>query len=145
MCGLIILIPELINNVLDLLNIDVSLIPFLSNIIGTDIYTKLLKYSKMLIILGIVFSVLTFIFRNIFDNLKNQTARGIKAYIQESERKSEEISQKKDLIMKEKQEKAKNTYVVYCPYCGADNILTSNIGTCKYCRRQIVAKENQTN
>ena len=42
--------------------------------------------------------------------------------------------------MQEKREALKNTHVVHCPYCGADNMLTSNIGTCKYCRRRIEAK-----
>ena len=47
--------------------------------------------------------------------------------------------------MKEKREKAKNTHIVYCPYCGADNMLTSNVGRCKYCRRRIEYKGENDN
>lgn len=39
--------------------------------------------------------------------------------------------------IKLKQERAKNTHVVYFSYCGADNKLTEKTETCKYCRRQI--------
>ena len=42
--------------------------------------------------------------------------------------------------MKEKIEAAKNMTVVYCPHCGADNILTTNVGTCKYCRSRLEVK-----
>ena len=38
--------------------------------------------------------------------------------------------------MKEKREIAKNTHVIHCPYCGADNLFTEQIGTCKFCRRK---------
>ena len=50
-----------------------------------------------------------------------------------------EVEQEKKKI--EKQEKTKNTKVVYCPYCGADNMLTEKVGTCKYCRRKIQATD----
>ena len=43
--------------------------------------------------------------------------------------------------MQEKRERAKNTHVVYCPYCGADNMLTEKTGICKFCRRKIEYKE----
>ncbi len=45
-----------------------------------------------------------------------------------------------DLKMQEKREKAKNTHVVHCPYCGSDNMLTEQTETCKFCRRKIEYK-----
>ena len=48
---------------------------------------------------------------------------------------------KNDLEMKEKREKAKNSRVVNCPYCGADNLIYNNVGTCKFCRKKITYQE----
>lgn len=91
---------------------------------------------KILIILFVIGMILSIIYRRIRNELSNLIER----YITESIEKDAEISQKNDLLMKEKQEKAKNTHFVKCPHCGGDNILTESIGTCKYCRRQIEYK-----
>ena len=40
------------------------------------------------------------------------------------------------MIEKEKQTRAKNTHAVKCPHCGEVNIITSQTGTCKYCRNK---------
>ena len=55
-----------------------------------------------------------------------------------------EVSRENDLKVKLKQIASQNTEVVICPYCGADNILTSKVGTCKFCRKKIskLEKEN---
>ena len=70
----------------------------------------------------------------------DKTKSSVRSYIANQEKRNDEISRKNDLIMKEKREIAKNTNVVICPYCGADNMLTAKTGTCKYCRRKIESK-----
>lgn len=135
--GILILIPQLVNSILKILNVNVDTIPYLGDIVNSNIYINLIDYSKFLISVGIIILVVSFIFRSIFDKLENF----IRSYIIEQEKRNAEISRKNDMEIKIKQEKAKNTHVIYCPNCGADNILTSNVGQCKYCRRQIEYKE----
>ena len=103
----------------------------------TKIYSlNLIKYSKLLMTIGIIFLVLV----SLFNNLLNKLELFISAYIADREKKDFEIRKENDMKMQEKRETLKNTHVVHCPYCGADNMITSNIGTCKYCRRRIEAK-----
>ena len=91
---------------------------------------------KLLITVGVIFLVLFSLFSSIFNKLE----LFISSYISDREKKDFEIRKENDMKMQEKREALKNTHVVHCPYCGADNMLTSNIGTCKYCRRRIEAK-----
>lgn len=136
--GIVILVPKILEVILQWIKFDITKIPYINEVIQLEVYqTNFMSYSKLLLIVGILFLILTFILQRLFEKLEEF----LKLYIQEHEKRNREISSKNDLLMKEKQEKAKNTSVVYCPYCGADNILTSNIGVCKYCRRQIVAKK----
>ena len=105
--------------------------------LDTKIYSlNLIKYSKLLMTIGIIFLVLFSLFNNLFNKLE----LFISAYIADREKKDFEIRKENDMKMQEKRETLKNTHVVHCPYCGADNMITSNIGTCKYCRRRIEAK-----
>ncbi len=56
----------------------------------------------------------------------------------ELERKrSYKMNKENNLLIKEKQERAKNTHVVICPYCGSNNILTSSTGKCRHCRNNL--------
>jgi hypothetical protein len=135
-CGVILLIPYITNYVVNLINIDISTIPYFSEFIASNIYTDLLKYSKFLITFGVILLILSYIFRNIYNSLIS----GVSSYIAKNEQRDREITEKNDLLMQEKRERAKNTHVVHCPYCGADNMLTSNTGTCKFCRREIEYK-----
>ena len=106
-------------------------------IFDSKIYSiNLVNYSKLLITVGVIFLVLFSLFSSIFNKLE----LFISSYISEREKKDFEIRKENDMKMQEKREALKNTHVVHCPYCGADNMLTSNIGTCKYCRRRIEAK-----
>ena len=54
-------------NLLKINNIEV-----LNNINNSDIYFKLLGYSKLLITVGIIFLILSFIFRNIIESIINK-------------------------------------------------------------------------
>lgn len=100
-------------------------ISFLNN----NYYLELLKLAKRLIIVGIIFMIIYFVANKLKLSLIN--------YIKNEEENDNKIKAKNDLIMQEKREKAKNTRVVKCPYCGADNILSTNVGKCSYCRKQL--------
>ena len=138
--GLIILIPQLVNSIIKTFKLDVG-IPYLSDIINSDLYPKLLKYSKLLITVGIIFTIISVVANKVFNNISNQLNNGIKTYIEKDIQKDQEIRKENDLIMQEKREKALNTHSVRCPYCGSDNLLTSQTGTCKFCRKTIEYKE----
>lgn len=138
--GLLIVIPNFINSIMNLLKIDTSKIPYLTNILNSDIYLKLLSYSKSLITIGVIFFIIVVVFNTLFIRLGTKLGTEVNNYIEKDLQKDYEIRKENDLKMQEKREKAKNTHVVHCPYCGSDNLLTSTTGTCKYCRRKIEYK-----
>lgn len=131
--SIILWIPVLLNK---LINITKLNIPYLNEIINSNVYSELINYSKFIFTIGVIFLILSVVFKNIFNKIINY----IKQYILRKEMIQKEISEKNDLKIKEKQERAKTTNVVYCPYCGANNILTEKVGKCNYCRRQIQYK-----
>lgn len=139
--GILLLIPKLLNSILKLLKLTNIKIPYLNTILSSNIYGNLLSYSKLLIIVGVVFIILSYIFSNLFNNFKSKLDTGLQNYIEKEEQKDYEIRQKNDLIMQEKREIAKNTHIVKCPNCGASNTLTSTTGTCNHCRTLIAYKE----
>ena len=141
--GFILMIPNVINAVLNTFKLTNINIPYLQLIIKSNIYIKLLKYAKLLIIISIIAYVLSFVIKSIIEKVKQKVSGALNSYVEKEQQKDYEISQKNDLIMKEKREKALNTKVVYCPYCGADNMLTSHTGICKYCRRKIEYKDKK--
>lgn len=128
--GLLILVPKVIYKICSLLKCNID---YLNEIVYSDTYIKLIHYSKFLICVGIIFMIISYIFRLILNKSKNF----VKSYINDQEKRDAEISLENDMKIKIKQEQAKNTKVVHCPFCGADNILTEKIGTCNYCRRKI--------
>mgnify|MGYP000072173745 CR=1 FL=1 len=75
------------------------------NILTDDILkwynSDLLKYSKLLLTVGIIFLLISCITNNIF----NKFMSFITSYINSHEKQEREISEKNDLLMKEKQEK----------------------------------------
>lgn len=132
-CAVLILIPKTVDLIIKKLELSKIKIPYLEKIISSGIYSNLLTYSRLLIILGVVFIILSYILRNIFDKVNS----GIRNYMEQDLKKDYEIRKENDMKMQEKRERAKNTHVVYCPYCGSDNMLTEQTGTCKFCRRKI--------
>lgn len=134
-CGLLILIPQII----DIFKIKSEIFQ-IETILNSDIYIKLLNYSKLLITVGIIFLVLSYIFKYLFNKIDNK----ISDYIKEEQNRDYKIRKENDMKMQEKREKAKNTHVVYCPYCGSDNMISEKTGICKYCRRQIEYKEKES-
>jgi len=134
--GILILLPPELQFGFDIFNLNYSLIPYFDNIINSDIYIKLLEYSKFILILGIILSILSLIFSTLF----NRLISSIKGYAIEKEKVNREISKQNDLEIKIKREEARNTHVVTCKSCGADNVITSSVGKCKYCRHPISKK-----
>ncbi|MBR4262582.1 MAG: hypothetical protein IKQ35_04385 [Bacilli bacterium] len=130
--GFIILIPNIINSVLKTFKLKIE-IPYLNEVINSELYPNLIKYSKLLITLGIIFLILSYIINYILNRVGNKLKSGIDEYVEEEHKRSQE----NDLKMKEKQERAKNTHVVKCPHCGASNMLTEKTGVCKFCRKPI--------
>ena len=129
MVGIILLIPLIFNK----LGIDIS---FINNIYNDEIYEKLLGYSKLLIGISIIYIIISLLLTKLGKDLGNN----LNDYFNKMVEKEAEISRENDLLMHEKRERAKNTHVVKCPYCGSDNMLTEQTGTCKFCRRKIEYK-----
>lgn len=140
-CGLLLLIPRVVNSVIKILKFNVEDVPYLKVVLDSAIYLKLLSYSSYLIIVSIIFLIISFIFRNTISKINGIISRQIFNYGSKLQEDSYKIRKENDLIMQEKRERAQNTHVVYCPYCGSDNMLTEKTGTCKFCRRKIEYKE----
>lgn len=137
--GILILIPKGLNLILELTKNDISTIPYLKDIISAELYNvDFINYSKRLICVGIIFLIISFVFKTIFEKVSSKINNGIRNYISETERRDAEISKANDMEMKIKQEKLKNTSYVKCPNCGSDNLLGEKYGTCKFCRNKLV-------
>lgn len=139
--GIFLLCPKILEKVFELLQMDLEKIPFLSEIVIADIYqNNLIPYAKYLLISGIILLVLSFFFQSLFKKLGQLLNCSLQNYMKESIKQDEKISKENDLKIKIKQEHAKNTNYVKCPYCGSDNLLSDKFGTCQYCRRKIENK-----
>lgn len=139
--GILILIPKVLNLIFDIVKVDMTKIPFLSDILSADLYNvNFINYSKLLITVGVIFFIISFVLNTIFSKLKSKLDSGVRNYISETQKRDAEISKENDMKIKIKQEKAKNTSYVKCPNCGSDNLLAEKFGTCKYCRRKIENK-----
>ena len=133
LCGILILVPQIVYTFLNTFNISYINIPYINDIVVSEIYIKLLDYSKFLITVGIIFFIISCIFRSVFNKLSSSAIE----YMRKDLQKDYEIRKENDLKMQEKREKAKNTHVVHCPYCGSDNMFTEKTGICRFCRRNI--------
>lgn len=140
--GIIIFIPKGLKLVLDTVNFDLTRVPYLSDLVNTELYNlNLINYSKNLIYIGVILLIISFVLKTIL----NKLSIGIRDYMIDIQKRDMEISKKNDMEIKMKQERAKNTSYVKCPYCGSDNILGEKIGTCEYCRRKIENKNFKVN
>jgi len=135
LCGLLILLPKIVNYILELAKINTKIL-YLGEILNSSIYPKLVSLSKLLIIVGVILLIISYISKMLGEKLGNAVGN----YFKEEQRKDYEISEKNDLKMKEKQEIAKNTHFVKCPNCGGDNTVIGNVGKCKFCRKDIAYK-----
>ena len=139
--GIIVMIPRIISFVFDKLNISNDRLPYLADILNSSLYTKnLVSYGKYLITAGIILLIVYYVFKNATSSLGNKLANDIESYVAKSVEKDAEVSRQNDMIIKEKQLKAKNTSYVKCPNCGSDNLVSDKFGVCKYCRSKIQNK-----
>jgi hypothetical protein len=126
--GFILLIPSILNSILKTFKINIE-IPYLNEVLSYELYPNIVKYSKLLITLGIIFIMVSYL----VSKLLNRVESKVEEFIEEEHDRNQE----NDLKIKEKQERAKKTRVVKCPYCGASTMLTEDTGVCKFCRKPI--------
>ena len=127
--GIILVIPYFIDTITG------SKILSINTFISTGIYRSFLSFGKDLLILSVIF-----LFLLIFcESMLQQVEDYIKKYIEKEEQQMQEIPRENNIVM---QDSVKNTHVVFCPYCGADNIIEGKSGICKFCRREIAYQEN---
>lgn len=139
--GLLILIPKVLGLILGIINFDMNTISYFNDIINAELYNvNFIKYSKFLICVGVIFLIVSFVLKSIFDKVNSKLNSEIRNYISKTEKRNAEISRKNDMEIKMKREKVKSTNYVKCPNCGSDNLLSEKFGTCKYCRRKIQNK-----
>ena len=134
--GVVLLIPQLISSIWNTFKISFE-IPYLNAIVLSDLYLHIVKYSKFLIIVSVIFMILSYVFSNVSAKLSSS----ISNYIKKEEENSYQIRKENDLEIQKMKEEVKNTHLVKCPSCGQDNMLTSKIGVCKSCRRKLEYKE----
>lgn len=133
-CGILILFPHGIKELCKSLKINSSYIEAITN---SDVYPSLIKYSKRLIIVGVVFLIMTYVLKNVFSKISNKLRENIhKAYNDSLENDYKAKVEAHERIQKQK-ESIKNYRVVKCSNCGAENTISEAGETCKYCRTKL--------
>ncbi len=135
--SLLLLIPKLLELIINLSGFGIKNVPYLEKVISSDIYTKLVSYSKTLIIIGVITLIVSYLLRELIKKMTSKVSNGFNNYVKKQQEQEYKIAKENDLIMQEKREKAKNTHAVICPNCGHTNLLTEEYGRCKYCRSNI--------
>lgn len=139
--GIVILVPKILGLIMGILNFDLNIIPSFGKFLNSDLYNvSFISYSKFLITVGIIFFVGSYFLNNIINKTKTCLRNGARDYVSNMQKRDMEISRENDMRIKLKQEKAKNTSYVKCPYCGSDNLVSLKFDTCKFCRRKIENK-----
>ncbi len=136
--GIILLIPKAIEEIFKLLKLKLNTIPYIEIIINNNLYnTKLISFSKLLIIVGIIFIIVITLGSILSNKLGLKAASGLRNYLNRVENEDKEIREKNNLKMQMQREEVKNTHLVHCPHCGSDNTIKGKTGKCKYCRQEI--------
>lgn len=128
--GILIIVPKWISIMCEYLKINIG---EFNSYIGSNIYILIYKYGTLLITFGVIYLIILII----YNKLSNKIKTSMNSYISEQQKIDYKINKENNLKIKEQQERAKNAKVIKCPYCGASNIIHSNIGICKYCRKEI--------
>ena len=128
--GIILCLPKILEIVSQKFSFTIA---SLSELLEMPIYSQMYSYGELLVILGVILLVLS----ELFNVLARLGRNSLIDYIKGQELETAKLTAKNELKMKEKIEKSKNSHVVICPYCGADNLIYGNSGTCKYCRKKI--------
>lgn len=136
--ALILLLPRGAELILNTIKQPLSLIPFLSNIVTSDIYAKIIKYSKFLFTIGIITMIVSYLVRTLYykatTKLSSALRTGFNDTVNTYIEKESEIKEKNDLKIREQQERAKNTRAVKCPTCGHKTFVSDNATRCPFCR-----------
>lgn len=139
--GIFLLLPRGAELILGYLKMDLSSIPYLSNVVGSELYIKIIKYSKFLLTLGIITLIVSYIIKSVVQKATTKIAAALNTGVSNYMNKEAEIKEKNDLKIKEQQERAKHTHSIKCPTCGSFNLIYEDVGVCKYCRNPISAKK----
>lgn len=136
--GLICLAPRGLNSAIQTFHLPFT-VPYLSEIVGHDLYLKLAEYGKFIFIFGVVALIASYLLRNLIESISNWVSRLAGEYTSAKHKEDLEIRKENDLKLREKEitSKQKTPHVVTCPSCGTANSITGTIGTCKSCRKPI--------
>ena len=137
--GVILCIPSLINYITNKLGY--NHIESLDIIVNNDVFKDISSRSNFLIITGIVFMVVSYLFIKISKRVSTKALSYLSDYINESEKKDMEVREKTEMKMAEKREAAKHTHVLKCPKCGYSNMFVGNNTRCVHCRTVLEWKE----
>ena len=92
--GILILIPKIISFILDIFKIDINKISYLQDVLNSNLYNiDLINYSKLLICIGIIFLIISFVLTTLFNKLNSN----ILNYISKQEKRDAEISRENDM------------------------------------------------
>lgn len=138
--AILFMLPKGLEGILNIFKLDITFFD-IQSIVQGDMYIKMFGYSKFLFGLGIVFFLLEMIIRSFTGRAVDHSKNFVRSYIEKQEKRDAEIAERNDLIIKQQQEKAKNTHSVRCLRCGSDNLIVGKVGNCKYCREMIEYKE----
>ena len=138
--GILLLIPKYLFLLLNKLNITNNIITYLQKIIDLATNINIIKYSKSLLIIGVIMLIITITIEQLINKINKVINTGMLSYINKSIETEKEISKQNDIEIKLKQEKAKNTTYIKCTNCGSDNLINEKIGVCKYCRSKLENK-----
>lgn len=138
--GILLLIPKYLFLLLNKLNITNNIITYLQKIIDLATNINTIKYSKSLLIIGVIILIITITIEQLINKINKVINTGMLSYINKSIETEKEMSKQNDIEIKLKQEKAKNTTYIKCSNCGSDNLINEKIGVCKYCRSKLENK-----
>ena len=109
LCGFLLWLPKIVSSILEMAKITEE-IPYLNDILSSDIYPSLLSYSKLLITVGIIFSILSFMFRQVTSSLSSKLNSTLRSYMEKDLQQDYEVRKENDLKMQEKRKRRKCHY-----------------------------------
>lgn len=139
--ALIITIPFCLNWLINTLRLSFN-IPYLQDIINSEYYSRLLEFARFSFITAAIVLIVTFLLRNIIEQISSKLSRLISGYYSDLQKRDEKIAKENDLKLKEKAitSKQKTPHAVKCPHCGKTNSIIGTVGKCKSCRSVIEYK-----
>lgn len=142
--SLLLLIPRGLELAMVNFNFNIS-IPYLNNVLNSELYPKLVDYAQNIFIISVVFLIVSAIIKAISSKLSGNISRVLSEYFSAKQAAETKTFQENDLKLKEKaiESQQKTPHVVKCPTCGKTNSITGTVGKCKSCRNPIEYKESK--